>query len=115
MGWNVGHWEGDTFVVESNGYDERSWLEESNGLGSDGGWTHSDQMKVVERYRRLNYGTLEVQVTVTDPKTYTQPWVTPAAKIQLAPGTELGEYYCVPSDFGAFNNRVFKKAAGQEK
>ena len=112
LGWNVGHWEGDTFVVESNGYDERSWIEETEGLGSDGGWTHSDEMKVVERWHRLNYGTLEVQVTLTDPKTYTEPWVTAPAKIVLVPGTELSEYFCAPSDFGAFNNRVFLKAAG---
>ena len=115
MGWNVGHWEGDVFVVESNGYDDRSWIEETQGLGSDGGWTHSDQMKVVERWHRLNYGTMEVQVTVTDPKTYTAPWVTQPAKIQLAPGTELSEYFCAPSDFTTFNERVFRKAAGQEK
>ena len=109
LGWNVGHWEGDTLVIESSGYDERSWITQSN---PDGGWTHSDEMKVVERYKRVNYGTLEVQVTVTDPKTYTQPWVTEPAKIQLAPGTELSEYFCAPSDFGAFNDRVFRKAAG---
>ena len=112
MGWNVGHWEGDTFVIESNGFDERSWLGESQ---QDGGWPHSDEMKVVERWRRLNYGTLEVQMTVTDPKTYTQPWVTAPAKIPLVPGTELTEYFCAPSDFSSFNNNVFLKAADPEK
>src|SRR5205823_4400322 len=40
LGWNAGHWEGDTLVVESNGYDDRSWIEETGGLGGDGGWTH---------------------------------------------------------------------------
>src|SRR5262245_42202075 len=86
MGWNVGHWEGDTFVVESNGYDERSWLGESQ---PDGGWPHSDEMRVTERWRRLNYGTIETQITVTDPKAYTQPWVTPPATTVLVPGAEL--------------------------
>jgi hypothetical protein len=108
MGWNVGHWEGDTFVVESTGFDDRSWLGESQ---QDGGWPHSDEMKVVERWRRLDYGTLETQITVIDPKTYTQPWVTAAAKTVLVPGAELGEYFCVPSDFSAFNNNVFIRAA----
>jgi len=112
MGWNVGHWEGDAFVVESNGFDERSWLGESQ---TDGGLTHSDEMKVVERWRRLNYGTIESQITVIDPKTYTQPWVTAAAKIPLVPGAELGEYFCAPSDFSAFNNKVFLKAADPNK
>jgi hypothetical protein len=109
MGWNVGHWEGDTFVIESNGYDERSWISTSN---PDGGWTHSDEMKVVERWRRLDYGTIEAQITVIDPKTYTAPWEMAATKIPLVPGTELGEYFCVPSDFSDFNNRVFLPTAG---
>jgi hypothetical protein len=109
MGWNVGHWEGDTLVVEANGFDARSWVSASQ---PDGGWTHSDEMKVVERWRRLNFGTIEAQITVIDPKTYTQPWVTPAAKISLQPGTELSEYFCAPSDFGTFNNKVFLPTAG---
>jgi hypothetical protein len=109
MGWNVGHWEGDIFVVESNGYDERTWIDKSQ---PDGGWTHSDEMKVVERWRRLNYGTIETQITITDPKTYTQPWVTAPATTSLVPGAEVGENMCVPSDFGDFNNRVFLPAAG---
>jgi hypothetical protein len=109
MGWNVGHWEGDTFVIESNGYDDRSWISTSN---PDGGWTHSDEMKVVERWRRLDYGNIEGQITVIDPKTFTAPWEMAATKIPLVPGTELGEYFCVPSDFSDFNNRVFLPTAG---
>ena len=108
MGWNVGRWEGDTFVIESNGYDERSWIDRSL---PDGGWTHSDEMKVVERWRRLDYGTLETQITIIDPKTYTQPWAVPAAKIPLVPGTELAEVFCSPSDFGTFNTKVFLPTA----
>jgi hypothetical protein len=109
MGWNVGHWEDDTFVVESNGYEDRSWISPSQ---PDGGWTHSDEMKVVERWRRLDYGTIEAQITVTDPKTFTQPWAMPVAKIPLVPGAELGEYFCAPSDFAIFNSRVFLPTAG---
>jgi len=112
MGWNVGHWEGDTFVIESNGYDERSWISTS---APDGGWPHSDQMKLVERWRRPNYGTIEAQFTVTDPQIFTAPWVMPATTIPLVPGTELGEYFCAPSDFVGFNNNVFLKAAEPEK
>jgi len=52
LGWNVGHWEGDTLVVESNGYDERSWL---NQAPPDGGFIHSDEMSVVERIKRTNF------------------------------------------------------------
>jgi hypothetical protein len=108
LGWNVGHWEGDTFVVESNGFDDRSWL---NATNPDGGWPHSDEMKVVERWRRVNYSTLESQLTVIDPKTYTEPWVTPTATTQLVPGTELGQDFCAPSDYSTFNNEVFLPTA----
>jgi hypothetical protein len=112
MGWNVGRWEGNTFVVESTGYDDRSWLSDTT---PDGGWPHTDQMKVVERWRRLNYGTIEVQITVIDPQIYTAPWVTQPMRVNLAPGTELWEYFCVPSDFNTFNNDVYLPVAGGDK
>ena len=112
MGWNVGRWEGDTFVVESTGYDDRSWLTDTR---PDGGWPHSDEMWIVERWRRVNYGTLEVQMTINDPKTYTEPWVTPRATISLVPGAELWEEFCVPSDYNAFNNDVFLPVATGDK
>jgi hypothetical protein len=111
-GWNVGRWEGNTFIVESNGYDDRSWLSDTQ---PDGGWPHSDEMRVVERWRRLSYGTLEVQITVNDPKTYTKPWVTPTATIALVPGAELWEDFCVPSDYNQFNNEVYLPVATGQK
>jgi len=112
LGWNVGHWEGNTFVVESNGYDERSWLDASR---PDGGWTHSDEMRVIERYRRVDYGTLESEVTVIDPKTYKAPWVTSKATTKLVPGAEIGEEFCVPSDYSHFNDDIFKAISGTKK
>jgi len=112
LGWNVGHWEGDTFVVESSGFDERPWLDASR---PDGGWTHSDEMRVVERYRRVDFGTLESQVTVIDPKTYKEPWVTPKAVTKLVPGAELGEEFCVPSDYSHFNDDIFSAISGTKK
>ncbi|HEY5617344.1 MAG TPA: hypothetical protein VIK60_05325 [Vicinamibacterales bacterium] len=112
MGWNIGRWEGNTFVVESNGYEDRSWLSDTM---PDGGWPHSDEMRVVERWRRLSYGSLEAQITIIDPKAYTKPWVTPAATIPLMPGAELWEDYCVPSDYGAFNNEIHLPVATGEK
>jgi hypothetical protein len=112
MGWNVGRWEGNTFVVESTGYDDRSWLAD---IRPDGGFPHSDELRVVERWRRLNYGTLEVQITVIDPKTYTKPWVTEPAKINLSPGAELWEDFCVPSDYLEFNTQIHLPVATGEK
>ena len=111
MGWAVGHWEGGTLVVESTGYDDRSWLSHHQRNDDGGGWTHSNEMRIVERWRRVNYTTLESQLTVTDPKTYTQPWVTPKATTTLVPGAELGENFCAPSDYNAFSNQVFLPTA----
>jgi hypothetical protein len=111
-GWSVGHWEGDTLVVESNGFDDRSWLEKSL---PDGGWPHSSEMTVTERWRRLNYGTLESQITIHDPKVYTKDWVGPKSTVVLVPGAELWEDYCAPSDHNNFNENVYGPPAKGKK
>jgi hypothetical protein len=68
-GYSVGHWEDDnTFVVNSLGSDDRTWLDNA-------GNPHSNDMKVEERYHRVNQNTLELTVTIDDPKFYTKPWV----------------------------------------
>ena len=107
LGWNVGHWEGDTLVIESNGYDDRSWIERTRAQGDQpgGGLPHSDQMRVVERYTRTTYGTLEAELTVYDPLVYTEPIVTETATIRLVPDTELWENMCVASEVEQFNAR----------
>ena len=108
LGYAVGRWEGDTFVVESNGYDDRSWVAPTpvQRVGSErpGGYPHSDEMRVEERYKRLNYGLLQVTVTVIDPKVYTAPWTT-TGTVTLIPNSELGEHFCVPSDSISFNDQ----------
>jgi hypothetical protein len=103
-GWSVGHWEGDTLVVESNGFDDKSWIERG---APDGGWPHSNEMVVTEHWRRLNYGTLESQITIHDPKVYKADLRGPVSTVVLVPGAELWEDYCVPSDYKDFNENVF--------
>jgi hypothetical protein len=66
-GYATAHWEGDTLVVESSGYDERSWIDPYGSI-------HSDQMRIEERFRRLDHDNLEFSMTITDPKAYTGPW-----------------------------------------
>jgi hypothetical protein len=68
----------------------------------------------VERYRRVNHNTLEVSLTITDPKIYTAPWVT-TGNFLLNPGTELWEDFCVTSDSDYFNTKVLRPAAGDVK
>jgi hypothetical protein len=75
-GYSVGRWVDDTtFVVNSVGMDERTWLDNA-------GSPHSDEMRVEERYRRVDAGTLELTVTIDDPKTYAKPW-TPRDRLPL--------------------------------
>jgi hypothetical protein len=86
-GYSVGKWEDDyTFVVQSVGTDERTWLDNA-------GNPHSSDMRVEERYHRVNRNTLELTVTIDDPKAYTQPWVARnKLPLQLMPpGTDLTE------------------------
>jgi hypothetical protein len=106
LGYAVGRWEGNTFVVDSNGYDDHSWIAQApaaqSGTGRPGGYPHSDEMRIEERYQRLNYGLLQLTLTVTDPKVYTAPWTT-TGKITLIPDAEMAESFCVPSDQIRFN------------
>src|SRR5438552_980758 len=68
-GYSIGRWEDDnTFVVDSNGTDERTWLDNA-------GNPHSSDMKVEERYHRVNANMMELTVTIDDPKAYTKPWI----------------------------------------
>ncbi|HEY3825088.1 MAG TPA: hypothetical protein VGL82_11050 [Bryobacteraceae bacterium] len=86
MGYSVGHWEADTLVVESNGYNDRSWLDTS-------GHPHSEALRITERYRRRNFGNLDLEVTYQDPTVYARPW-TVAVRAEIAPDTDLIEYVC---------------------
>ena len=112
LGYAVGHWEGDTFVVEGSGYDDRSWISEDRRQRIRG-FAHSDEMRTVERYKRTSYGSLEAEMTITDTKVFTQPWTT-KGKIELRPNAELWEYFCVPSESDEYNKRLID-AARQSK
>ena len=68
-------------------------------------------LTVTERWRRLNYATIEHQVTINDPKIYTAPWVGKTGTTTLVSGAELWETFCVPSDYATFNNQVFLPVA----
>ncbi len=86
MGYSVGRWDGDALVVESAGFNDQTWLD-------DGGHPHSDALHVTERYRRKDFGHIDLQITIDDPKMYTKPW-TATVPYNLVPDTELIEYVC---------------------
>ena len=113
-GNSVGHWEGNTFVVDSNGFDERTWLDSA-------GHPHSDEMKLVERYRRVDHDTIELTMTLTDPKAYTRPWVSEKKFLERFPAddleargsgwNDLREDVCVPSEEAKYKELVREPAA----
>src|SRR6185503_680812 len=86
LGYSVGRWDGDTFVVESNGLNSVTWLD-------DGGHPHSDNMRLTERFRRPDFGHMEIEMTINDPEFYTKPW-TVTFFFNDTPTTELLEHQC---------------------
>jgi hypothetical protein len=86
MGYSVGRWDGATLVVETAGYNDRTWLDLT-------GHPHTEALRVTERFRRLNTGQMKVEMTFDDPQTYTRPW-TISIDAQFVPDTELLEFVC---------------------
>ena len=85
----VGHWEGDTLVVDKNNFTDTSWIYAEGRVSF-----HSDAMHVVERYRRVDAKTLEIEATVEDPVVLTKPWVVPKQTLELAPFDQIMELAC---------------------
>jgi hypothetical protein len=103
-GYAIGHWEtDDTLVVESTGFRDSTWL------GSTG-YPHSEEMRVTERYRRVDRDTILYDITINDPKAYTQPVVGPHRIMKLRPHDEMVEEICVPSEEKSFTNRIAEPA-----
>jgi len=103
LGYSVGKWEGDTFVVDTIGFNDRLW---ADVFGSP----RSDRMHLTERYRRLNHDTLELQIIMDDPKAYTKTWVNPPKLHKLEPMWEIAEWFCVIDDENAYGDAVRKPA-----
>jgi len=89
-GYSSGKWEGDTLVVDTNGFRDGIWLDRN-------GSPMTDAANVTERFRRVNYGRLEIEVRVDDPKAYTRPWSAMLNQVLLV-DTELLDYYCLDNE-----------------
>jgi hypothetical protein len=89
-GYSVGHWEGDTLVVESTGFNGRNWLDVM-------GHPHSEELLLTERFRRTSFGRLEIEQTVTDPKAFAKPFTVRIDGYYL-PDTDLLEYVCLENE-----------------
>jgi hypothetical protein len=85
----VGHWDGDTLVVDKTNFTDTSWMSAEGRVSF-----HSDAMHTVERYRRVDANTLEIEATVEDPMVLTGPWIVPKQTLQLAPFDQIMELSC---------------------
>ena len=108
MGDSIGRWEGDMFVVDSVGFNDKTWLDFY-------GNPHSEQMHLVERYKRVDHKTLTMQLIIDDPKTYTETWVSDTKIYTLLPPkyAALEELFCVPEEEEAFTRRIREPAAAK--
>ena len=86
LGYSVGHWEADTLVVESAGFNDRTWLDRA-------GHPHSEKLRVIERFRRLDFGHMQFQITFDDPETLTRP-LTLSLALNYVADTDMLENVC---------------------
>ena len=89
-GYSIGRWDGDALVVQTNGLRDGTWLDRN-------GSPMTDAAKVTERFRRVNFGRLEIDVTVDDPKAYTRPWTVTLSQV-IVLDTDLLDYHCTDNE-----------------
>ena len=87
LGHSIGHWDGATLVVDSIGFNDRTWLD-------DAGHPHTEQLHVIEKYTRTGALTMRYDVEIDDPGAYTQPW-TSSSSLSFRPGEKLEEDICL--------------------
>jgi hypothetical protein len=85
-GYSIGMWEADAFTVQSAGFNDNTWLDKA-------GHPHSDALRTIERFRRISFGRMDLQVTIDDSKAYTRPF-TVTLPLALQPDTDLIEDAC---------------------
>jgi hypothetical protein len=106
LGESVGKYDGDTLVIDTIGFNDKTWLDHL-------GHPHSDALHLIERFRRLDHDTLQLQITVDDPKAYTQTFTgTKTFKLSSSP---LGEGICSMSESQEFQKRVIDLSATKDK
>lgn len=97
MGDSVGHWDGDTLVVDTIGLNDQTTLDMV-------GTPHSDALHVIERFRRIALNKLQIDVTIDDKKTFSRPWHTKVTYRAAGPDTQMAEYICENNHNGADKN-----------
>jgi hypothetical protein len=88
LGYSTGRWDGDTLVVDTTGFNDKTWLDTAKGRPA------TDALHVQERFRRTSFGDMEVRATIDDAKAYAKPWTTTAQKMHLQLNTDILEFSC---------------------
>jgi len=94
LGYSVGHWEGDDLVVDTTGFNDKTWL-------TVAGYPHSDALHVVERFHRVDADHLKLDITIDDPKSYTEPWKM-GIDFSAKPNWDFSEAFCTIEDQNNF-------------
>jgi hypothetical protein len=100
-GHSIGHWEGDTLVIDTIGFNEKFWMDRE-------GSPHTEKLHFIERFTRLNMNSMKYEITIDDPGAYTATWST-GSVLRWSPGQELFEYVCQD------NNHAPELMLGSEK
>jgi hypothetical protein len=108
-GDSVGHWEGDTLVVDTTNFTDSNWMSAEGVISF-----HSDALHIVERYRRVDANTLEVDAVVEDPKVLTGPWKVPTQTLRLAPFDQIMEVGCTGIESAALMEAAAKQNYGKK-
>ena len=90
MGYSVGKWEGDAFVIQTIGFKDMAWIDNDGHPGSEA-------LRVTERLRRKDFGHMDVQITIDDSKAYQKPW-TVTLPLTLDPDNEIIEFICAENE-----------------
>jgi len=90
QGYSVGRWDGNTLVIESSGFNDTGWIDAR-------GTPHSEGMRVEERFRRRDFGHIDLTITLTDPAIFTKP-ITFSVVLDLMPDTDVFEHYCLENE-----------------
>lgn len=104
----VGHWEGDTLVVDKTNFTDNTWISAEGRVSF-----HSDALHIVERYRRVDANTLEIEATLEDPKVLTRPWVVPKQTLQLAPFDQIMDLVCTGTETQALMDAAAQLNSGK--
>jgi hypothetical protein len=103
-GESVGHWEGDVFVVDTKNFTDDTWMSAEGRVSP-----HSDELHLVERYRRVDKNTLEIDATVSDPKMLTASWTVPKQRLVLAPFDQIMPLICSGVETGPLMDAAAKQ------